>query len=129
MRASVPPYLFEMPIYKKAQEIFKLSQLISVHLQDDLSDLDADGKEDNDIYSTGDMIWQSNSLGPEIIKAEMDHERRYVHARTLEWLTLRLQRTCKRLERSRSNARDLMPVLRTELRKFRRLQRSWMYNL
>ena len=129
MLHAYPSHLHHLPIYKKAREIFSLSQKISRYLHYDLSSMKHDGTEDPDIYFTGDIVQQSESLGPEIIKAEMNSDKKYSHAKTLEWLIMRLNNTCKRLENSSSNGRDFIPVLRKELKKFRKLQHSWMLNL
>lgn len=125
----IPSHLLNLPIYRKSQEIASLSQRISKYLRYDLCALKQDGSEDKDIYFTGDIIQQSQSLGPEIIKAEMNADQKYAHAKSLDWITLRLNKTLKRLERSGSNGKDFIPLLRKELKHFRKLQRSWMLNL
>lgn len=60
----------ELPIYQKAMEILVLSRSISTYLNQDLSYLRPDGSEDTDIYFSGDIVQQSESLAPEIVKAE-----------------------------------------------------------
>lgn len=124
-----PSHHYRLPIYTKAREIYALSRKISKYLSYDLSSIEQDGSENRDIYFTGDIIQQSESLAPEILKAELNSEKKYNHAKTLEWLTMRLNNTCKRLEKSSSNGRDFIPILRKELKKFRKLQQSWMLNL
>lgn len=118
-------------LYAKAQDILSLSRYISDYLVYDLSALDENGNEDANIYFTGDIIRHSNSLAPEIIKAEMqpfqDDRMKYAHSVTC--LTDRLYRTCERLEKAQSNGRDFLIILRKELKKFRRLQHNWMMTL
>ena len=58
--------------YKKAIEIGSLSKLVSDYLKADLSALKPNGLEDSNIYFSGDIIRQSDSLAPEIIKAEKE---------------------------------------------------------
>ena len=125
----IPSHLLNLPIYRKSQEIASLSQRISKYFRYDLSALKQDGSEDNDIYFTGDIIQQSQSLGPEILKAEMNADRKYTHAKSVDWITLRLNRTLGRLEKSGNNGKDFIPLLRKELKHFRQLQRNWMLNL
>ena len=67
-----PSHLPDLPIYKKALEIFSLSRRISSYLSYDLTPLRPDGSEDQDIYFSGDIVQQSELLGPEIIKAESE---------------------------------------------------------
>ena len=67
MLYTTPSHLPNMPIYKKALEIFSLSRKISSYLNYDLSVLTPDGKEDKHIYFSGDIVQQSESLAPEII--------------------------------------------------------------
>lgn len=112
-------------------EIIIISRDISTYLNYDLSYLKADGSEDNSIYFTGDIIQQSTSLAPEILNAERERfsDKKHKHLESLELLTDRLYKNCKRLERTNSNGRDYLPMLRYELRKFRKLQRSWMMTL
>jgi hypothetical protein len=128
---TIPSHLPDMPIYKKAHEIFSLSRKISNYLNYDLSALSTDGKEDENIYFSGDIVQQSESLVPEIIKAEAEtySENRYKHAATVKRLTNLLYKNCSRLETSNSNGRDYIPILRKELKTFRKLQRNWMLTL
>ncbi|WP_242132922.1 hypothetical protein [Aestuariivivens marinum] len=131
MLANTPSNLSDLPIYKKALEIFALSQNISGYLNHDLSALKEDGSEDDNIYFSGDIVQQSVSLAPEIINAEMQRhsERKYKHIASLKRLTNLLYKNSYRLERSNSNGKDFLPILRRELKKFKKLQRSWMLTL
>ena len=131
MTYNIPSYFSELPIYKKAMDIIILSRSISTYLNQDLNYLKEDGKEDGDIYFTGDIVQQSSSLAPEIINAERERysEKKYKHIESLDKLTQRLYSNCKRLEKANSNGKDYIPILRSELLKFRRLQRSWMMTL
>ena len=131
MLYNTPSHLPDLPIYKKALEIFSLSQKISSYLSYDLTPLRQDGTEDQDIYFSGDIVQQSELLGPEIIKAESEtfSEKKYKHADTVKRLTILLHRNCKRLEKSNSNGKDFLPILRKELKKFSKLQRHWMLTL
>lgn len=131
MLYPIPPHLADLPIYKKAMEIIILSRSISTYLNQDLSYLNPDGSEDKNIYFSGDIVQQSSSLAPEIVNAAMSRfsDRKHKHLASLERLTNLLYNNCKRLEKSRSNGRDYLPVLRSELKKFRRLQRNWVLTL
>ncbi len=117
--------------YEKAQDIFTLSQRISTVLVEDLAPLDASGQEDPNIYFTGDIVQQSVSLAPEILNAESKpfFEEKHKHVRLLSQLTHLLDKNCERLENSNSNGKDFLPILRKELRKFKKLQRAWMLTL
>ena len=127
MLSTVPP----SPIYIKALEIFTLSRRISDYLIDDLSEITSDGNENPHVYFSGDIVQQSVSLAPEILKAEQhqEKEKKHKHADYLNRLTNRLYRNCERLELSSSNGSEFIPILRKELRKFKKLQRSWMLTL
>lgn len=127
MLTPVPP----SPIYQKALEIFTISRRISDYLVDDLCDLTSEGNENPHIYFTGDIVQQSISLAPEILKAEQHQEKdkKHKHADYLNRLTNRLYRNCERLETSSSNGAEFIPLLRKELSKFKKLQRSWMLTL
>ncbi|WP_232459784.1 MULTISPECIES: hypothetical protein [unclassified Winogradskyella] len=131
MNYSLPSHLSNIPLYQKAMDIFILSRSISTYLNDDLCLLDIDGKENSDIYFTGDIIQQSQSLAPEIINAELERfsDKKNKHIESLDRLTQRLYNNCKRLESSKSNGKDYLPILRNELKKFKKLQRTWMLTL
>ncbi|GAA3515432.1 hypothetical protein GCM10022393_31750 [Aquimarina addita] len=118
-------------LHQQAIEILQLSRNISNYLVHDLSELQNNGYDDPHIYFTGDIIRQSDSLTPEIIKAEsqIDKHDRIKYALSVRTLTNRLYKNCERLEKSGSNGKDFLILLRRELRKFRRLQRSWMMSL
>jgi len=127
----IPSHLSELPIYKKAIEIIILSRSISTYLNQDLSYLRPDGTEDTDIYFSGDIVQQSSSLAPEILNAELERysDKKHKHIASLERLTNRLYNNCKRLERCNSNGKDYLPILRSELLKFKKLQHTWMLTL
>ncbi|MGK0253061.1 MAG: hypothetical protein ACI9OE_000519 [Mariniflexile sp.] len=131
MLSNIPSNLSDLPIYKKAIEIFALSQSISMYLNHDLSALKSDGSEDTNIYFSGDIVQQSVSLAPEILNAELERfsEKKYKHLASLRRLTNMLYKNSYRLEYSHSNGKDFLPILRSELKKFRQLQRSWMLTL
>lgn len=131
MLTNTPSNLSDLPIYKKAIEIFALSQNISMYLTHDLSALRSDGTEDSNIYFSGDIVQQSVSLVPEIVSAELERfsEKKYKHIASLKRLTNMLYKNSYRLEYSNSNGKDFLPILRRELKKFKQLQRSWMLTL
>lgn len=119
------------PLYEKAVEIFRLSRSISHYFVDDLANLTSQGAEDPNIYFSGDIVQQSVSLAPEILKAEQQtfSEDKHKYAASVTRLTNLLYKNCERLEKTNSNGRDFMNLLRKELKQFRKLQRSWMLTL
>lgn len=131
MLYNTPPNLSELPVYKKAVEIFALSQNISMYLNYDLSSLKEDGSEDSNIYFSGDIVQQSVSLAPVIANAELERysDKKHKHIASLKRLTNMLYKNSYRLERSNSRGKDFLPILRSELRKFKKLQRNWMLTL
>jgi hypothetical protein len=131
MIPSFPNKLPHSPIYRKAQEIFTLSRHISTYITDDLSVLREDGKEDPTIYFGGDIVQQSVSLAPEILKAESQTfaEEKHKYAASVTNLVNRLHKNCERLELANTNGKDFLPILRGEIKKFRKLQRNWMLTL
>ena len=58
--------------YKKAIEIGSLSKMISGYLNADLSVLNTNGREDDSIYFSGDIIRQSDSLAPHIMRVQQE---------------------------------------------------------
>ncbi|NJX14351.1 hypothetical protein [Tamlana crocina] len=131
MLHNTPSNLSDLPVYKKALEIFALSQNISNYLNNDLSLLKTDGSEDQNIYFSGDIVQQSVSLAPEILNAELQRysDKKHKHLASLRKLTNKLYKNSYRLERSNSNGKDFLPILRSELKKFKKLQRSWILSL
>ncbi len=118
-------------IYKKAMEIFSLARNISHYLNHDLSQLQRNGMENPNIYFSGDIVQQSVSLGPQILKAESQpfSEEKYKYAASVMRLSNLLYKNCERLERVNSNGKDFLPLLRKELKKFRKLQHTWQLTL
>ncbi|MDG1794088.1 MAG: hypothetical protein P8H44_06030 [Flavobacteriaceae bacterium] len=117
--------------YKKAVEIGSLSKRVSNYLSADLGVLKSNGDEDINIYFSGDIVRQSDSLAPEIIKAQQEpfSEQKYQHAKTLKGLTRRLLINFRRLEKCNSDGREFVSILQKELRKFNKLQNIWMLTL
>jgi len=131
MSPNIPSHLSELPIYRKAMEIFILSRSISSYLNQDLSLLKEDGSEDNDIYFSGDIVQQSVSLVPEIVNADRERhsDKKHKHIASLKRLTNMLYKNSYRLERCNSNGKDFLPILRRELKKFKRIQHHWSLTL
>jgi len=117
--------------YKKAVEIGSLSKMISDYLKADLSVLKSNGHEDTNIYFSGDIRRQSDSLAPEIMKAAQEpfSEQKQKHAETLKWLTKGLFINCRRLGKCNSDGREFMSILNRELQKFKKLQKTWMLTI
>ncbi len=118
-------------VYEKAIDIFSLARNISTYLGQDLSSLQKNGSEDPNIYFTGDIVQQSVSLGPQILKAENQpySEEKHKYAASVLRLSNLLYKNCKRLERVNSNGKDFLPILLKELRNFRQLQHTWRLTL
>ncbi|HLT50291.1 hypothetical protein [Aequorivita nionensis] len=118
-------------IYKKSLEIFSLSRNIANYLSHDLSYLQKNGKENPNIYFTGDIVQQSISLGPQILKAEnqLFSEDKHKYIASVMRLSNLLYKNCERLEKVNSNGKDFLPLLRKELKKFRKLQHTWRLTL
>lgn len=131
MLPHTPSNLFHLPIYQKAMDIIMLSRSISTYLNQDLAYLHLDGSEDTHIYFSGDIVQQSVSLTPEIEKAELARysDKKYKHLASLRLLTNRLYSNCRRLEKCNSNGKDYLPLLRAELKKFKKMQHTWMLTL
>jgi hypothetical protein len=131
MKPTIPNNFHQSAMYKKAMDIFTLSRNISSYLVHDLAPLHRNGSDDINIYFTGDIVQQSVSLAPEILKAESQpfSEEKHKYAASVIRLTNLLYKNCERLEHVSSNGKDFLPVLRDELKKFRRLQRTWMMTL
>ena len=117
--------------YKKAVEIGSLSKMISGYLNADLSVLKPNGREDDSIYFSGDIIRQSDSLAPHIMRVEQERysEQKYQHVESIRGLTNRLFKNCRRLEKFNSDGREFLSILKIELRKFKKLQKNWMLTI
>jgi hypothetical protein len=131
MLPNTPSNLYYLPIYQKAMEIMTLSRSISTYLNQDLSSLLQDGSENSHVYFSGDIVQQSVSLAPEIVKAERERysDKKYKHIASVKRLTALLNKNIKRLEQCNSNGKDYLPLLRSELKKFKKLQHTWMLTL
>jgi len=131
MTSNIPNYLSELPIYQKAMDIWTLSRSISTYLNYDLCVLDEHGNEDPNIYFSGDIVQQSSSLGSEVINAALEKSRdaQYKRVLSLKRLTRHLYNNCTRLENVNSNGKEYLPLLKSELKKFNTLRRSWMLTL
>ena len=118
-------------IYMKSLEIFSLSRNIASYLSHELSHLQSNGKEDPNIYFTGDIVQQSVSLAPQILKAEnqLFSEEKHKYAASVVRLSNLLYKNCERLERINSNGKDFLTLIRKELKKFRKIKHNWMLTL
>lgn len=112
-------------------EIFQLARHISTYITYDLAPLQRNGLEDPNIYFSGDIVQQSISLGPEILKAESQpfQDEKHKYATSVMQLSNRLYNNCKRLQITNSNGKDFLPIMLQELRKFRKLQNTWRLTL
>ena len=111
MIPNLPSHMPQSPIYKKAIDIFMLSRRIADYLSEDLAVIKNDGSENPHIYFSGDIVQQSVSLGPEILKAEQQSmsEAKHKHAASVSRLASTLYKNCERLEHASSNGTDFYP--------------------
>lgn len=118
-------------IYKKAQDIFTISRQIATYLSQDLSQLRKNGIEDPHIYLSGDIVQQSVCLGPQILKAESQSfsDEKHKYAAAVMRLSNLLYKNCERLEYANSNGTEFLSILRYELKKFKKLQKTWRLTL
>ncbi len=125
------PSFSKSPLYYKAEEIFAISRNIATYLNYDLAALQEDGTEDASIYFSGDIVQQSVSLAPEILRAETQRfsEDKYKYAASVERLMVMLNRNCDRLENANVSGKDFIKLLRKELRKFSKMHRIWSLTL
>ena len=126
-----PDQKHESALHRKAMEIFTLARNVSAYIVQDLAQLEPNGTENPNIYFTGDIVQQSVSLAPEILKAESQAfaEEKFKSAASVTRLANMLYKNCERLEGADSNGKDFLPLLRSEIKKFRKLQRTWMLTL
>jgi len=119
---------YQSPLYYKSLEIFQLAQHISNYLSDDLSPLKSNGEENQEVYLTGDIVQQSFSIGPHILKAEkqpfQDEKHRHVISALL--LSNKLYRSCKKLEHVNSNGKEYLPIILKEIKRFRKSLHQWL---
>ena len=127
MKKKMSHRLHYPPLYYKALDILTLSRHMSYLYTEDLIGPELHGPEHKEIYFTGDIIQQSCSLVPEILRAEnqpyAEYKRRYT--KRVKLLTKKLFYTCDRLEKSPVQSKEFLPLFRKELRQFRKLQRTW----
>lgn len=123
--------LSKSPIYQKAEDIFALSRSIATYLNYDLAALHSNGSENLNIYFSGDIVQQSISLGPEILKAESQlySEQKYKYAASVERMTKLLYKNCDRLENANVSGKEFIKLLRKELKKFSKMYRIWSLTL
>ena len=64
-------------------------------------------------------------------KAELEKfsDKKHKHIASVRRLTNLLYKNCSRVEKSNSNGKDFLPILRSELKKFKKLQSTWMLTL
>lgn len=122
---------YSTPLYKKALEILSLSRNISQYLHYHMAPLSHEGKEHPSIYLTGDIILHSNFLSDSILEAESEvlSENRDKHLTAIEKWSYRLHKNCERLEQHSDNGKELIRLLKYEVRRFRVLHRKWMLTL
>ncbi len=119
---------YQSPLYYKSLEILHLARHISNYLTDDLSPLKSNGEENQQVYLTGDIVQQSFSIGPHILKAEkhafQDEKHRHVTSALL--LSNKLYRSCKKLENVNSNGKEYLPIILKEIKRFRKSLHQWL---
>ena len=118
-------------LYPLALEIRKLSEHVSFYIREDLNTLDSNGKENDFIYCSGDIVQNSDSLIPEIIQAESVHssDEKLKHAEAVKKFSSKLYSNCKQLESSNSRGIEFIKLLRFELKKFHKNINNWSLTL
>ncbi|MFD0861457.1 hypothetical protein ACFQ1M_04510 [Sungkyunkwania multivorans] len=123
--------LNQLPVYKKAIEIFSLSRRIASYLTYDKDLLQMEFSKERVDHEAGDLVMQSLGLAPSIaaVQTQQSYLLKMQHAQSLRKLTIGIGKLCERLEASSAEGKEFLQLLRKELKKFRKLQRDWMATL
>ena len=117
--------------YNKAVEIALISKRISNYLNGNLCVLKPNGREDINIYFSGDIVRQSSSLLPHILSVnqEVFSDKKQHYVKIVKWLIRGLVTNCKHLENCNSNGSEFISILRKELRRLKKIQGKWLLTI
>lgn len=118
-------------LYPFALEIRKLSEHISFFIREDFNTIDIDGNENEFIYFSGDIVQNSDSLIPEIIRAEsvVSYDEKLKHAEAVKKFSSKIYSNCKHLEKSNTKGIEFIRLLRKELKAFQKNINNWSLTL
>lgn len=117
----------ELPVYKKAIEIFSLSRELVRSISADKSILELSRSGERKDRISNHLLSASLGLAPRIAMVESSGDPlvRLDSIKYIQHATGRLQQYCDQLEARNTQSRSFVTKLRKEIRHFRKLQSKW----
>lgn len=118
-------------IYQKSIDIFKLSRSVASYITDD-KDVISMYKSGSEIDNCADsLVMNAFQLVPKVVETEIQEckSSKLKYAKSLRYFIDRLYLDCLRLERSRTQGKDFVRMLRNELKSLRKIHRHYINSL
>ncbi|MBZ9728806.1 hypothetical protein LB467_03830 [Salegentibacter sp. JZCK2] len=122
---------YQMPVYRKALEIFKLSRAMAVHFTQDKNVIEMGfAASPKDRYA-GDLITESLQLAPGVaaVAAAKNSGSRLERIRNIRKASKSLKLHCKNLEFSGVRESEFLTLLKKEIQIFDKMIADWMQQI
>lgn len=119
---------YQMPVYRKALEIFKLSRAMAVHFTQDKHVLEMGFSASSKDRYAGELVSESLQLAPGIaaVVTAKNHGSRLERIRNIRKASKSLKLLCKNLEFSGVRESEFLVLLKKEIQIFDKMIADWI---
>lgn len=130
MESAFPKDSYQLPAYRKALEIFRISRAVAAYFSEDKNVLEMQVSANPQHQFAGLLIDESLQLAPGIASAASapNSASRRERIQTLKRAAKNLRQQCKNLEFSGVKDLEFLKLLRKEIYQFDKMLSDWVYN-
>lgn len=127
---AFPNNSYQLPAYRKALEIFRISRAIAAYFSEDQNILEMQMSGHPHHHYAGLLIDESLQLAPGIASAACDPSptSRIERIQKLKRAAKNLRQQCKNLEFSGVKEIEFLGLLRKEIKQFDKMLSDWVYH-
>ncbi len=120
-----------LPVYKKALEIFRVSRAIACSISDNRNILEMETSEELNHRFAGELVTDALALVPElaVVQNTSSHSLRLKRARKIQKSASGILLKCRKLEFNGVKEKEFLSLLKSEIQQFNRIFAEWIYRL
>lgn len=130
MKSAFHNNSYQLPAYRKALEIFRISRAVAAYFSEDKNVLEMQVSSNPQHQFAGFLIDESLQLAPGIASAASapNSASRLERIQKLKGAAKNLRQQCKNLEFSGVKELEFLRLLRQEIQQFDKMLSDWVYN-
>lgn len=126
-----PVEFSNLPVYKKAIEIFRVSRAIACSISDNRNILEMENSKELNHRFAGELVIDALAIVPElaVVQNTSSHSLRLKRARKIQKAARGILQKCRKLEFKGVKEKEFLSLLKSEIQQFNRIFADWIYTL